>query len=138
VPGTAFVLSFAGPVRAVAALFALTLAIAVWPTRPHADDWHIGYVQRGSIRVTDDGYSFTLVRTLGSRCADRLVEVRGTGPLARTICDDMTVAVHGDTVSHHQVTAVRAHGYNDSKYDRCWEHRCDRAAYVACRGHDYF
>ena len=113
-------------------LFAVTLMIAGWPTRPDRD-WQIGTVVRGSIRDTGDGFTFTLRREVGGTCMDRLVEVHVDEPRSSTICDEVDVAVEGERESHGAFAAARAHGFNNGRYDGCWEHRCDRDAYDRCR-----
>ncbi len=129
------------PVRIAIVLFGITLMIPPWPTRDR--DWQLGEVVRDSLRVTEDGYTFVLARRFGEspadrpRC-DRFVEVRGEGPLSPTVCTGTTVVVEGTTISRRAFVAEYVQSFNDGKYDLCWEKRCDRAAYDACRGRKIF
>lgn len=126
-------LSLITPLRGLVALFVVTLVIVAWP-RVDPPDWQVGYVQRGSLRVVDGGYAFTLVRNVGSRCADHQLDVVFEGALTNTVCEGADVMISGTLFSHRRFEAAEVHGFNDGRYDRCWRLRCDRDAYARCRG----
>jgi len=125
------------PLYALFVLFALTIPIsALARTSDDTDrDWHLGVVVPGSIRETADGYHFTLVRRVGSSNPGRTLEIWTQRSLPESVCDGVDVFVARDSESERMFSVT---GFNDGKYDHCWEHRCDRAAYVACRGYDQF
>lgn len=126
------------PLRGLAALFIVTIVSVAWPrSRGCPDDWQLGYVQRGSLRAVDGGYTFTLVRTLGSRCADPLLDVFLAGGLSDTVCEGVEVVVEGRGLSHRTFEAEHVHGFNNGPYDGCWQLRCDRDAYARCRGDEH-
>ncbi len=129
-------LSLITPLRGLVALFVVTLVIAAWP-RPHrcSDDWQLGYIQRGSLRAVDGGYTFTLVRSLGGRCAEHLLDVFLEGGLSDNVCEGVEVAVEGTQLSHRMFEAAHVHGLNNGPYDGCWQLRCSHDAYHRCRGH---
>lgn len=126
-------LSLITPLRGLVVLFGLTVIAARHP-RPSATEWHVGEVERSSIELTDDGGTFVLHRRVGSRCADSRLTVHFYGALSPTVCGGMTVVVHGESTSHRELEASRVSGFNDGKYDGCWQLRCDAAAYERCRG----
>ncbi len=128
-------LSLITPLRGLVALFVVALVIAAWPRRGCPDDWQLGYVQRGSLRAVDGGYTFTLVRYDGTRCADHALDVFLEGGLSGSVCEGVEVVVEGRRLSHRTFEAAHVHGFNNGRYDACWKLRCDRDAYHRCRGH---
>lgn len=131
-------LALVTPLRAVFGLALITVLFVAWPhpTCKKLKDWHVGTVEPGSIETTDYGYRFTLLRRLGSEgTADRIV-VRHEGELDRTICDGAEVYVSRYEHADPQFSNVA--GFHDGKYDRCWEDRCDAAAYARCRPDNTF
>ncbi len=129
-------LSFLWPLNLVGALFTITLAIAIWPRGVPESDWQVGVMVRGSLCQTDEGGTFAVSRSIGSRCADDVIVVHFQGELPDTVCGNEDVMVVGEQATHQTFTASRVVGFNDGRYDACWRLRCQPAAYRACRGHD--
>lgn len=126
-------LSLITPLRGLVVLFGVTVIAAARPPRPSATEWQIGEIERGSIQLTDDGGMFVLHRRVGSRCTDAWLIVRFHGALSPTVCDGVTVAVEGESLSPRDFAAAEVSGFHDGRYDPCWELRCDAEAYDRCR-----
>lgn len=131
-------LSFLWPVRVVGALFAITLVFAVWPRGEPERDWQVGRMIRGSLCSDGDRHTFSVARSIGSRCADEVIEVHYQGELSETVCGNMDVYVTGEQTGHQTFTASRVVGFNDGRYDHCWRLRCQPERYQACRGSNNF
>lgn len=131
-------LSYAWPLRAVGGLLAVTCAIGFALARrdpgrcPH--DWQLGYLQPGSLHHTGDHVTFVVIRHAGRSPAPARLVVSYDGVLPAMVCAGAEVAVEGELRSPLHYRAEHVHAYRDGPYDHCWENRCDRAAYRACRG----
>jgi hypothetical protein len=116
-------LDVASPPATAVALLLLTLAIR--PSAP-APQWIGGWVLPGSIETTDDGGGFILVEGWGGGDLET-IEVEFTGELPATICDRRGVRADVALSGRFRgatFEAATVAGYNNGKYDPCWEQRC--------------
>jgi cytochrome c-type biogenesis protein CcmE len=104
----------AGATHAMVVVAVISMANRLVPERV----WSGGVVKRGSIVETADGVRFSIHNQWGPATV-----VTYDGPLPDTVCDNADVALEGWVVGDH-FEAMQVIGYNNGRYDPCWEWQC--------------